>query len=76
MKHDEHIRILWLWIAQILDLVVQAKDLKKQPMYKNTLETILEQIYQCVLFLRWYGERGFTGKLHLCMSCVRFGVHT
>ena len=76
MKHDEHICILWLWIAQILDLVVQAEDLKKQPMYKNTLKMILEQIYQCVLFLRWYGERGFTGKLHPRMSCMRFGVHT
>ena len=76
MECDECICILWLWIALILDLVVQAEDLTKQLMYKNTLKTILEQIYQCVLFLRWYGERGFTGKLHPCMSCVRFGVHT
>ena len=76
MKCDEHICILWLQIAQILNFVVQAEDLKKQLMYKNTLEMILEQIYQCVLFLRWYGERGFTGKLHPCMSCMRFGVHT
>ena len=56
MKCNKRIWILWLRIAQILDLVVQAEDLKKQPMYKNTLEMILEQIYQCVLFLRWYGE--------------------
>ena len=64
MDRDDRIHKLWARVAEILDLVVQAEDLKKQPMYAKTLETILEQIYQCVLFLRWFGERGFVGIRH------------
>ena len=36
---------------------------KDEPLYRKKVALILKQIYECVLFLRWYADKGFGGIL-------------
>ena len=67
MDRDGRIRDLWETVKTILDLVDDLGKLKDNTLYKKTVEAILKQIYECVLFLRWYAGKGFGGILYPSM---------
>jgi hypothetical protein len=60
---DNRIRGIWETVQTTLDLVDPLGKLKDMPLYKKTVEAILKQIYECVLFLRWYADKTFGGIL-------------
>jgi hypothetical protein len=63
VDRDDRIRSLWETVKTTLDLVDPLGKLKDMPLYKKMVEAILKQIYECVLFLRWYAGKGFGGML-------------
>jgi hypothetical protein len=63
MDRDERVRGLWNKVGDILDLVDPLGEYKDHRLYKKNVEAILKQVYECVLFLRWYADKGFTGLL-------------
>ena len=65
IARDDRIRDLWTTVGDILDRVNALGNYKDEPVYKKQVEVILKQIYECVLFLRWYAARDFGGILSL-----------
>lgn len=63
IERDDRIRNLWEIVKRTVDLVDPLGEFKDKPLYKKTVEAILKQIYECVLFLRWYADKGFGGIL-------------
>ena len=61
MDRDDRVRRLWNRVGDILDLVDPLGKYKNHRLYKRTVEAILKQLYECVLFLRWYADKGFGG---------------
>ena len=61
MALDNRIQNLWDTVNDILDLVDNFGDVKDEALYKKTIEAILKQIYEFVLFMRWYADKGFGG---------------
>ena len=61
IAREARIRDLWTTVGDILDRVGALGKHKDEPVYKKKVEVILKQIYECVLFLRWYAEKGFGG---------------
>ena len=59
IARDGRIRDLWSTVGDILDRLDALGKHKDERLYKKKVELILKQIYQCVLFLRWYGAKGF-----------------
>jgi hypothetical protein len=57
------VRRLWNRIRDILDLVDPLGKYKDHRLYNKNVEAILKQVYECVLFLRWYADKGFAGIL-------------
>ena len=71
MVLDNRIRDLWETVQEILDLVDHFGNLKDEPLYKKGVEAILKQIYEYVLFVRWYADKGFGGiSVLLCFKCL------
>ena len=61
IDRDDRVRSLWNRVGDVLDLVDPLGKYKEHGLYKKKVEAILKQIYECVLFLRWYAEKGFMG---------------
>jgi hypothetical protein len=59
---DGRIRDLWEVVLDTLDFMKQADPLKEIQGLEKTVQSIMKQIYDCTLFLRSYGERGFVGR--------------
>ncbi|KAF8591398.1 WD40 repeat-like protein [Ramaria rubella] len=62
---DRKVQQLWVKILDTLDFMKQAEAAeiaKRIQGVEKTVQAIMKQIYDCVLFLRSYGERGFTGR--------------
>ena len=59
---DEKVRGLWDLVVDTLDFMRQAEPLKEIQGLERTVQAIMKQIYDCTLFLRSYGEKGFVGK--------------
>jgi hypothetical protein len=68
INHDDRVCRLWNRIGDILDLVDPLGKYKDHRLYKKNVEAILKQVYECVYFLRWYADKGFTGTLFLIHS--------
>jgi hypothetical protein len=63
---DGKVRDLWGVVLDTLDFMEQAEPLKEIQGVEKTVQSIMKQIYDCVLFLRSYGEGGFVGRRPLC----------
>ena len=63
IAREVRIRGLWTTVGDILDRVSALGKQKDEPLYKKNVEGTLRQIYECVLFLRWYAANGFGGML-------------
>jgi hypothetical protein len=71
IDRDDRVRRLWNRIGDILDLVNPLGKYKDHQLYKKNVEAILKQVYECVLFLRWYADKGFAGILYfLCTQAL------
>jgi hypothetical protein len=69
---DGKVRQLWGTVVDTLEFMKQAEPLNEIQGLEKTVQAIMKQIYDCVLFLRSYGERGFIGGyLFLCVDCLR-----
>jgi hypothetical protein len=69
---DDKVRDLWGLVLETLDFMKQAEPLKEILGLEKTVQAIMKQIYDCSLFLRSYGKRGFVGGcLRRChhMAC-------
>jgi hypothetical protein len=58
---DAKVRQLWDTVLDTLDFMKQAEPLKAIKGLEKTVQAIMKQIYDCTLFLRSYGDRGFVG---------------
>ena len=65
---DDRVRKLWGIVPDALDFMKQAEPLKKIEGLGNTVQSLMNQIYECALFLRGYGDRGFFGESAVCSS--------
>ena len=74
IARDDRIRDLWSTVGDILDRVAALGKHKDELLYKKKVEAILRQIYECVLFLRWYAAEGFGGILSFPI-CAAACVH-
>jgi hypothetical protein len=63
---DGKVRDLWGVVLETLDFMKQAEPLKEIQGLEKTVQSIMKQIYDCTLFLRSYGERGFVGGCPPC----------
>ena len=63
---DDNVRKLWETVADTLDFMKQADWFDSISGFEKTVQAIIKQIYDCVLFLRSYGDRGFMGKAIFC----------
>ena len=61
-------RKLWGVVLDTLDFMKHAEPLKKIEGLENTVQSLMNQIYECTLFLRGYGDRGFLGGSAACSS--------
>jgi hypothetical protein len=59
---DAKVRQLWDVVLDTLDFMKLAEPLKEIKGVEKTVQAIMKQIYDCTLFLRGYGERGFFGE--------------
>ena len=63
IDREDRVRDLWATVGNILDRVSALGKHKDEPLYERNVESILKQIYECVLFMRWYAAKGFGGML-------------
>jgi hypothetical protein len=67
---DEKVRQLWGTVMDTLDFMNDAEPLNKIQGLEKTVQAMMKQIYDCVLFLRSYGQQGFaSGCLVYCIVC-------
>lgn len=59
---DDKVRGLWAIVLDTLDFMRQAEPLKEIQGLEKTVQATMKQVYDCALFLRGYGEDGFTGE--------------
>ncbi|KAJ7735106.1 hypothetical protein DFH07DRAFT_928190 [Mycena maculata] len=62
LDRDAQVRTLWLAAAEMLDFLKEADSITEEDTVKGIVKNMVQQIYECSLFIREYGGKGYLGR--------------
>ncbi|KAJ7512510.1 hypothetical protein B0H11DRAFT_1788652, partial [Mycena galericulata] len=62
LDRDGQVRTLWRAAAEMLDFLKEAKSISGETAVAKTVKQMVQQIYECALFIREYGGKGYLGR--------------
>ncbi|KAJ7636964.1 hypothetical protein FB45DRAFT_789127, partial [Roridomyces roridus] len=62
LDRDAQIRTLWSAAAEMLDFLKDANSVVEDQIVATVVKLMVQQIYECALFVREYGGKGYLGR--------------
>ncbi|KAJ7255287.1 hypothetical protein C8J57DRAFT_1721846 [Mycena rebaudengoi] len=62
LDRDAEVRALWVAAADMLDFLKEADPVLDDPAVAQVVKAMMQQIYECALFIREFGRKGYLGR--------------